>query len=475
MAPGTLVDDTTNYRTSTPSLAEAKEDLKQTSALLHRSLHKAPLQVVSAKGQYITTKDGRRILDSTCGAAVACLGHGNARVHAAMLKQLETVAYANSLIFTSTAPEELSRFLVDTTHGHMARAYIVSSGSEAMDTAMKLARQYFMEQSIPELRRVNFIARRESYHGTTLGSLSMGGHIARRALFEPLLLKNITRVSQCNAYRGMRNGEDTKAYVARLAQELDDEFQRLGPETVCAFVAEPVVGAATGCVPAVEGYFAAMKAVCDKYGALLILDEVMSGMGRSGTLHVWEQEDVVPDIQTMAKGLGGGFAPIAAVMMNHRVVNRLSAGTGSFVHGHTYQAHPVACAAALEVQRIVQEENLLANVREMGELLGRLLHDQLDELPHVGNVRGKGLFWGVRDSLPTMQQIIPVCLVASRKKWLTRSRRLNLCGTRQQRSRLMQRKASALAFTSWHWRSPSAYRCTPVQAQWTGKVETTSC
>ncbi|KAB8437336.1 hypothetical protein FH972_025016 [Carpinus fangiana] len=395
MAPGTLMSETKDLPNTTASKILPGRIKQQESALLHRSLHKAPLEVVSASGHYLTTADGRRILDSTCGAAVACLGHGNERVHAAILKQLNTVAYANSLIFTSTAPEELSRFLVDSTHGHMARAYILSSGSEAMETAMKLARQYFMEKSTPESQRINFIARRESYHGTTLGSLSMGGHVARRALFEPMLLKNVTRVSQCNAYRGMSGHENTESYVARLAQELDDEFQRIGPDTVCAFVAEPVVGAATGCVPAVEGYFRAMREVCDRYGALLILDEVMSGMGRCGTLHEWEQEEVVPDIQTMAKGLGGGFAPVAAVMLNHRIVDQFIKGSGIPSHGMTYQAHPVACAAALEVQRIVQEEDLLANVRKMGTLLGQLMHEQLDDLPYVGNVRGKGLFWGV--------------------------------------------------------------------------------
>lgn len=260
---------------------------------------------------------------------------------------------------------------------------------------MKLARQYFLECKPAQPHRTRFIARRESYHGTTLGSLSMSGHVARRSLFEPMLLNNISRVSPCNAYRGMQNGESREQYVARLSQELDDEFRRVGPHTVCAFVAEPVVGAALGCIPSVPGYFKAMKSVCDKYGALLIFDEVMSGMGRIGALHAWEEEDVVPDIQTIGKGLGGGYAPVAGLLLNHKVVDSLDKGTGAFSHGQTYQGHPVACAAALEVQRIIREEKLLDNVKHMGDLLENMLKARLGEHPNVGDIRGRGLFWGI--------------------------------------------------------------------------------
>ncbi|KAK6216899.1 putative aminotransferase class-III [Colletotrichum tabaci] len=284
--------------------------------------------------------------------------------------------------------------LIQGTGGAMSKAYFMCSGSEAMESAMKLARQYYMELSPQQPKRVNFIAREGSYHGTTLGSLSMSGHVARRSLFLDLLLPNIARVSACNAYRGMTEGQTTEEYVAQLADELDRKFQELGPDTVCAFVAEPVVGAALGCVPAVPGYFKAMKTVCDKYGALLILDEVMSGMGRSGTLHAWQHEDVIPDIQTIAKGLGGGYAPMAGMLINHRIAKVLGDGTGTFSHGHTYQGHPVGCAAALEVQRIIQEEELVSNVRKQGVLLEKLLREHLGDHPYVGNIRGKGLFWG---------------------------------------------------------------------------------
>lgn len=250
-------------------------------------------------------------------------------------------------------------------------------------------------------RRTKFISRKESYHGTTLGALGVGGHLARRALFEPLLVQTAGRVSACNAYRGTQAGETTEAYVRRLAQELDDEFQRLGPETVCAFIAEPVVGAALGCVPPVPGYFKAMKAVCEKYGALMILDEIMCGMGRTGTMHAWQSElvGVVPDIQTIGKGLGGGYAPVAGVLVHSRVVEAVKRGTGGFSHGQTYQGHPIACAAALEVVKIMKEDRLVDNVEAMGALLEKLLKEKVLPLPFVGDVRGKGLFWGVSSCL----------------------------------------------------------------------------
>ncbi|KAF2466378.1 PLP-dependent transferase [Lindgomyces ingoldianus] len=365
------------------------------SSILHRHIHHDPITVKAASGNYLELSDGRKVLDATGGAAVSCLGHGNQRVREAIARQMGEVSYCHSLFFGTTAGEALGKELINGTGGRMARAFIVSSGSEAMEAAMKLARQYFLELSPSQPARTNFIARKESYHGTTLGALSVGGHVTRRKIYEPMLLGNTSLVSACNAYRGQLKGESTEGYVARLAKELEDEFLRLGPETVCAFVAEPIVGAALGCVPAIPGYFKAMKGVCDKYSALLILDEVMSGMGRCGTLHAWEQEGIVPHIQTIGKGLGGGYAPVAGLLIGHRVLNTLDKGTGAFAHGQTYQGHPIACAAALEVQRIIREENLVENVSRMGTLMSSMLKQRLDAHPHVGNIRGKGLFWGI--------------------------------------------------------------------------------
>ncbi|KAK7419371.1 hypothetical protein QQX98_003323 [Neonectria punicea] len=367
---------------------------KLPSAVLHRSVKSAPMQVVSADDKRLTFSNGHEIIDTTCGAAVACIGYNNKRVKKAMVEQIDKFAYCNSMFFGHPVGEALAAELINGTNGVMSKVYIMSSGSEAMESAMKMARQYYMELSPKQDKRINFIAREGSYHGTTLGSLSMSGHVARRSLFQDMLLPNIHRVSACNAYRGMKEGQTTEAYVQQLADELDQKFQEIGQDTVCAFVAEPVVGATLGCVPAVPGYFKAMRKVCDKYGAILILDEVMSGMGRSGTLHAWQQEGITPDIQTLAKGLGGGYAPVAGMLINHRVADALKNGSGAFSHGHTYQGHPVGCAAALEVQRIIREENLVENVRENGALLGELLHKHLDDHPYVGNVRGKGLFWG---------------------------------------------------------------------------------
>ena len=197
-----------------------------------------------------------------------------------------------------------------------------------MEAAMKLARQYYLEKATPEPQRINFIAREHSYHGNTLGALSMSGHVGRRAKFAPMLLSNTHKVSACFPRRNRLAIETNETYVARLATELDNKFKELGPDTVCAFVAEPVVGAALGCAPAVPGYFKAMREVCDRYGALLILDEVMCGMGRTGTMHAWQQEDVVPDIQTLGKCLGGGYQPIAGVLVGHKVIDAFSAGSG---------------------------------------------------------------------------------------------------------------------------------------------------
>jgi len=263
-----------------------------------------------------------------------------------------------------------------------------------MEATIKMARQFFLETD-KNSRRVNFIARQGSYHGNTIGALGMSGHVARRAPYEPFLMPNIHHISACNPYRQRFEGESDAAFVARKAAELEAKFQELGPETVIGFVAEPVVGAALGCVPAVPGYLRAMRDVCHKHGALFILDEVMSGMGRCGTLHAWQAENVVPDIQTCAKGLGGGYQPIAAVLMAPRIAKAFEDGSGQFVHGQTYQGMPLGAAAGLEVQTIVREDNLVANVVIQGAHLEKELKRLLGNHPNVGDIRGKGLFWGL--------------------------------------------------------------------------------
>ncbi|KAK5138539.1 hypothetical protein LTR08_000127 [Meristemomyces frigidus] len=378
-----------------------------TSAVLHRSLHHDLLRVVSAKDHHLQLSNGQRVFDATGGAAVTCLGHGNERVRQAVLDQMDQVSYCHSLFYGTTAAEELAKLLTESSGGELVRAFFISSGSEAVESALKLARQYHLEKQPSEPERTHFIARQQSYHGTTLGALAVGGHVARREIYEPILSINSSRVSPCFKYRGtISNFEHGSAYVRRLEAELDAEFQRVGPSKVVAFIAEPVVGAALGCVPPVMGYFKAVRRVCDKYGALLILDEVMCGAGRIGPepteryphpMYAWQDPriGVVPDIITMGKGLGGGYMPIAAMLANKKVIDVLKSGTGAFSHGQTYQGHPIACRAALEVQRIIAEGDLIANVRKQGALLGRLLVEKLAAHPAVGDIRGSGLFWAI--------------------------------------------------------------------------------
>ncbi|OQO05796.1 hypothetical protein B0A48_09891 [Cryoendolithus antarcticus] len=381
---------------------------KSTSAVLHRSLHHDPHQAVHAKGNYLCLSNGQKIFDATGGAAVACLGSNDERVARALIQQLtDGVSYCHSLFFATVAVEQLASLLTSSTNNIMTRAFFTSSGSEAIEAALKMARQYFLEKQQPEPQRTHFIGREQSYHGTTVGALGVGGHRARRKLYEPMLSKNASFVSACFSYRGRLSVDEIdKAYVARLEAELEAEFQRVGPRNVVAFIAEPVVGAALGCVPSVPGYFAAMRRVCDKHGALLIMDEIMCGTGRVGPaptaaypnpLHAWQDPSVgvAPDIMTMGKALGGGVLPVAAMLVNERIVNVLAQGSGAFSHGQTYQAHPLACRAALEVQQIIKNDDLVSNVREQGALLGKLLKRSLADHPCVGDIRGQGLFWGI--------------------------------------------------------------------------------
>ncbi|OTA52631.1 PLP-dependent transferase [Hypoxylon sp. EC38] len=363
----------------------------------HRHLHKVYPEIVRGNGNYLITYDGREIFDGCSGAAVSCIGHGNKRVIRAISDQLNATGtpYIASSFWSSDVVNLLCKELIEGTGGKMARVYLTGSGSEAMEAAIKLSRQFFLEKNPPEPSRVNFITREGSYHGNTIGALSVSGHIARRQPYLPFLMKNVHQISSCYPYRQRNEGESDADFVARKVAELEKKFQDLGPDTVIAFIAEPIVGAALGCVPSVPGYLKAMQEVCHKHGALFILDEVMCGMGRTGTLHAWEAEDVIPDIQTNAKGLGGGYQPIAAMMISEKVVGGIMKGSGEFIHGHTYQAMPVQAAAALEVQRIIREDNLLENVSIQGEYLGNLLKNYLGKHPLVGDIRGRGLFWGV--------------------------------------------------------------------------------
>ncbi|MCP3458923.1 aspartate aminotransferase family protein [Bradyrhizobium sp. CCGUVB23] len=365
----------------------------RTSHVLHRSLRETPPKAIGGEGVYLFAEDGRRVIDASGGAAVSCLGHQHPRVIAALAKQASTLAYAHTAFFSSEAAERLAETLVGDEPGGLAYAYFVSGGSEAIEASIKLARQYFIERGEPQ--RQHFIARRQSYHGNTLGALAAGGNAWRREPYAPLLSGAFSHVTPAFAYHEKHDNESDAAFVARLAAELEAEFQRLGPDTVAAFLAEPVVGATAGAVTAPDGYFKAVREICNRHGALLILDEVMCGMGRTGTTHAWQQEGIAPDIQAIAKGLGGGYQPIGAMLASGKIVDTIRAGSGAFQHGHTYLAHPLACAAALAVQEVIREDALLDQVRERGRQLEQRLTERFGNHRHVGDIRGRGLFWAI--------------------------------------------------------------------------------
>ncbi|ODU08193.1 MAG: hypothetical protein ABS84_14180 [Rubrivivax sp. SCN 71-131] len=360
--------------------------------VLHRQLH-APLPVaVRGEGVTLIDQDGRRYLDASGGAAVSCLGHGHPDVLAAMHAQLDRLAYAHTSFFTTEVAEQLADHLVQRAPAGTTHAYFVSGGSEAMEAALKMARQYFVEIGQPE--REHFIARRQSYHGNTLGALAVGGNAWRRRQFAPLLMP-VTHVSPCYEYRDRGHDETPEQYGQRLVQELSEAIDQLGGTRVIAFVAETVVGATAGALTPVPGYLKGVRQLCDRHGILLILDEVMCGMGRTGTLHACEQEGVVPDLLTIAKGLGGGYQPIGAVLAQGRIVEAFARGSGLFQHGHTYIGHAMACAAALAVQQVIERDGLLERVRQQGQGLAARLAATLGGHPHVGDIRGRGLFWGL--------------------------------------------------------------------------------
>ncbi|MCC6247862.1 MAG: aspartate aminotransferase family protein [Rubrivivax sp.] len=359
--------------------------------VFHRHLRQAYPVAVAGEGPYLIDRDGKRYLDGSGGAAVSCLGHGHPAVVAAVAEQVKKLEYAHTSFFTSEPAEALADDLVAHAPEGIDHVYFVSGGSEGVEAALKMAVQYFHETGRPQKNRV--IARWQSYHGNTLGALSAGGNRWRRAQFPSLLLEQIEHIGECYEYRGRREGETSDQYGRRMADELEAAILRLGPDHVAAFIAEPVVGATLGAVPAAPGYWPRIREICDRHGVLLILDEVMCGMGRTGTLHASEQDGVRPDIEVIAKGLGAGYQPIGAVLVNGRIVEAMRAGSGFFQHGHTYLGHPVACAAALAVQGEIRR--LLPQVRTHGERLMQALHERLGNHPKVGDLRGRGLFLGI--------------------------------------------------------------------------------
>jgi adenosylmethionine-8-amino-7-oxononanoate aminotransferase len=360
--------------------------------ILHRAIHSRMPVAVGGRGIELFDAGGKAYIDASGGAAVSCLGHAHPAVLAALHEQLDRLAYAHTGFFTSETAEALADLLIEDAPPGLGHVYLVSGGSEAVEAALKMARQYFVEKGEPQRRHI--IARRQSYHGNTLGALAAGGNEWRRAQFKPLLIET-HHIDPCYAYRLQEPGESDEAYAERAARQLEDKILELGADEVIAFVAETVVGATAGAVPPVADYLKRIRAICDRYGVLLILDEVMCGMGRTGTLHACEQDGVAPDLMTIAKGLGGGYQPVGAVLLSEKIYNAFADGSGFFQHGHTYMGHPMAAAAGLAVQQVIRRENLLANVVAMGAELERQLTERLGNHHHVGDIRGRGLFRGV--------------------------------------------------------------------------------
>jgi len=360
--------------------------------VFHRNAKASYPAAAQGDGAYIVDSEGKRYLDASGGAAVSCLGHSERRVTDAIKQQLDKIPYAHTGFFTNEPMEELADYLIARAPGDLDRVYFVSGGSEAVEAALKMARQYFMEIGQPERHKI--IARRQSYHGNTLGALAVGGNEWRREQFRPLLI-DTAHVSPCYAYRDRRDDESEEAYGQRVANELETAILEHGAETVAAFVCEPVVGATLGAVPAVPGYLKRIREICDKYGVLLIFDEVMCGMGRTGYLFACEEDGVAPDLMTIAKGLGAGYQPIGATLVSARIFKAIHDGSGFFQHGHTYMGHPAACAGALAVQKVIEQDNLLDNVRTMGTKLRTALEERFGNHHHVGDIRGRGLFLGL--------------------------------------------------------------------------------
>ena len=360
--------------------------------VFHRSTQARPPLAIRGEGIYLIDEQGRRYVDACGGAAVSCLGHGHREVVAAIAEQSARLEYIHTGFFTSEAAEQLAEMVAEMSPGTLDRVWYTSSGSEAIEAALKLARQYHLERGATERRHV--IARRQSYHGNTLGALAAGGSAWRRAPYEPLLI-DVALVDPCFEYRFAEPGESSEAYGARAAEALEREILRLGPETVIGFVAETVVGATAGAVPPTPGYLQRVREICDRHGILMILDEVMCGSGRTGTFLSCEQDGAVPDIVTLGKGLGAGYQPIGAVVCTSEIYETIARGSGALKHGQTYNAHPVGCAAALAVQRVIRDGELLKRVQDAGARLMSLLVDRFGDHPHVGDIRGRGLLQAI--------------------------------------------------------------------------------
>ncbi len=348
-------------------------------------------RIVRGRGSYLYDVDGKRYVDGSGGPAVFSVGHAHPDINAAILRQLENIAYGYRYLFTSSALESLTALLLALCGPGYRHVVYSGSGSEANEAALKIALQHFYCRGLPQKRR--FIARERSWHGNTLGALSVSGFAERRRAFEGSLL-DVAFVSAANAYRPPE-GIGADGLAAHFAAELDAKIRELGPDTVAAFVFEPIVGAAGGVVPAPAGYVRAIEAVCRRHDVLLIADEVMCGSGRSGRFRTLEHDGVCADLMTIAKGLAGGYIPLAATLCTPAVAAPIFSEAGAFQTGHTFSGHTAACAAGLAVQELIEREQLIERVRVRGESFQSEMRAALARYDEVGDVRGRGYFIGI--------------------------------------------------------------------------------
>lgn len=361
--------------------------------LLNRQFKEELPIAVGGEGPYIIDSYGKKYLDACGGAAVSCLGHDNDIVKKSISSQLESLPYAHTSFFTSEPAEKLALMLNDLTPNPLNWVYLVSGGSEAVESGLKIARQYHYDRG--NYKKSHIIARKQSYHGNTLGALAAGENIPRKKPYETILSKCFHHISACHYWRWAMSGESSDDYGLRVANELEDKIIDLGPDNVSTFIAETIVGATMGAVPAVDNYFKRIREICNKYDVILILDEVMCGMGRTGQLYAFEYYSIVPDIVCIAKGLGAGYQPIGAMICNDTIYNTIKDARGFFQHSHTYSAHPMACAAGVAVLSEISKKSTLDNVKKSGDILLNKLRDELIDIPNVGDIRGRGLFIGL--------------------------------------------------------------------------------
>jgi adenosylmethionine-8-amino-7-oxononanoate aminotransferase len=361
------------------------------SHVFYRNPSKTYPTAVRAEGVWIWDSEGKRYLDGSGGACVVTIGHGVREVQDAAARQMEAISFAHGSQFTTGACEELAgRVAALSSDTELDRVYFVSGGSEAVETAVKMARQYWREVGEPD--RAKVLSRWTSYHGNTAGALALGGHTGRRSPYQPLIL-HTPHVEPCYCYR-CPYGKKQDSCALECAEALDRTIRYEGPESVAAFIAEPVVGATAGALVPPEGYWKRVREICDRYGILLIADEVMTGAGRTGKSLALEHWGVSADLVVLAKGLSSGYAPIGAVLARRRIHEAIRSGSGAFTHGHTYGQQPVSMAIGAAVLRYLEEHRLVERSAEKGVLLLSALRE-LSELPMVGDVRGLGLFAGV--------------------------------------------------------------------------------